>query len=130
MSAKASQLEKALGKKEYALYAIEALYLNSQVKGASPMLINLAVAFLEKQRQEREAAIPKGGPLPQYFVQLYAKIMTRKGDYDKVLAFLSQHEASFGMIIEKKKLAFKVHLKKGDTLSAINELLGIVGTNY
>jgi len=29
MSAKASQLEKALGKKEYALYAIEALYLNS-----------------------------------------------------------------------------------------------------
>ena len=58
MSTKASQLEKALGKKEYALYAIEALYLNSQVKGASPMLINLAVAYLEKQRQIREAEIP------------------------------------------------------------------------
>jgi hypothetical protein len=50
MSAKASQLEKLQGKKDYALYAIEALYLNSQVKGASPMLINLAVAFVEKQR--------------------------------------------------------------------------------
>lgn len=63
-------------------------------------------------------------------MQLYAKILLKKGDYDKVLAFLNQHKASFGMIIENQKLAFKVHLKRGDTLSAINELLGIVGTNY
>lgn len=50
MSSKATQLEKALGKPDYALYSIEALYLNSQVKGASPFLINLAIGFLEKQR--------------------------------------------------------------------------------
>jgi GTPase involved in cell partitioning and DNA repair len=50
MSAKAIQLEKSLGNPDYGLYSIEALYLNSQVKGASPFLINLAVGYLEKQR--------------------------------------------------------------------------------
>lgn len=50
MSSTATQLEKLLGKPEYALYSIQALYLNSQVKGANPFLINLAVGFLEKQR--------------------------------------------------------------------------------
>jgi hypothetical protein len=48
MSSKATQLEKSLGNADYGLYAIEALYLNSQVKGASPFLINLAVGYLEK----------------------------------------------------------------------------------
>ncbi len=64
MSAKASQLEKALGNPDYGLYAVQALYLNSQQRGASPFLINLAVGYLEKQRQSREAQ----GVLPQYFV--------------------------------------------------------------
>ena len=58
--------------------------------------------------------MPSQGPLPQYFVQLYAKIMLKKGEYDKVLDFLNIHEASFGMKIEKNKLVFKTHLLKGD----------------
>ena len=60
MSAKATQLEKLLGNPDYTLYSIQALYLNSQAKGASPFLINLAIGFLEKQRVARE----KEGPLP------------------------------------------------------------------
>jgi hypothetical protein len=53
-----------------------------------------------------------------------------KGDYDKVLDFLNKNEASFGMILDKRKLVFKVLVKKGDNLSAINELVSIVKSNY
>lgn len=56
--------------------------------------------------------------------------MLAKGEYDKVIEFLNKNEASFGLIIEKKKLLFKTKLKKGDTLGAINELLGIIKFNY
>ena len=34
MSGKATQLEKSLNNPDYGLYSIEALYLNSQIKGA------------------------------------------------------------------------------------------------
>lgn len=47
-----------------------------------------------------------------------------------MIAFLNQHEASFGMIIDKKKLVFKTLLKKEDTLGAINELLSILKFNF
>lgn len=127
MSSKATQLEKLLGNPDYGLYSIEALYLNSQVKGASPFLINLAIGFLEKQRQQRASS---GQPLPLYFVQLYTKIMLSKGEYDKVLDFLSQNEASFAMTLDKQKLIFKTLLRKGDKLGALNELLSIVRHNF
>ena len=63
-------------------------------------------------------------------MQLYSKVLLAKGDYDKVLDFLNKNEASFGMILDKRKLVFKVLVKKGDTLSAINELISIVKSNY
>jgi hypothetical protein len=53
-----------------------------------------------------------------------------KGEYDRVIAFIGQNEASFGLLIDKKKLMFKVYMKKGDKLSAVNELLGMIKTNY
>ena len=55
--------------------------------------------------------------------------MLSKGEYDKVIAFLNQHEASFGMALDKKKLVVKALLKKGDKLSAVNELLSIIRHN-
>lgn len=108
------------------MYSIEALYLNSQVKGASPFLLSLAVGYLEKQKQAREAQ----GPLPQYFVQLYVKVYLAKGEYERVIEFLDKNEASFGMLIEKRKLMVKTLIKKGDNLGAVNELIGIIKTNY
>ena len=126
MSSKAIQLEKSQGNPDYGLHSIEALYLNSQVKGASPFLLNLAVGYLEKQKQAREAQ----GPLPQYFVQLYVKVYLAKGEYERVIEFLDKNEASFGMLIEKRKLMVKTLMKKGDKLGAVNELIGIIKTNY
>ncbi len=89
----------------------------------------MAIGFLEKQKLAREAS-SGDQPLPQYFVQLYAKIMLSKGEYDKVIDFLNKHEASFGMILDKRRLIFKTLLKKGDKLGAINELVSIIKTNY
>jgi hypothetical protein len=48
MSGNATQLEKSMKNPDYGLYSIEALYLNSQVKGASPFLLGLAIGYLEK----------------------------------------------------------------------------------
>ena len=56
--------------------------------------------------------------------------MLSKGEYDKVIEFLNKHEASFGMILDKRRLIFKTLLKKGDKLGAINELISIIKTNY
>lgn len=61
---------------------------------------------------------------------LYYKIMLGKGDYDNVIQFLHLNEASFGIILDKRKLVFKALLRKGDKLGAINELLAIIKTNY
>ena len=63
-------------------------------------------------------------------MQLYAKVLLAKGEYDKVLAFLTQHEVSFGIILDKKKLVFKVLVRRGDRLGAMNELLSIIKHNY
>lgn len=63
-------------------------------------------------------------------MQLYAKVLLAKGEYDKVLEFLNKHEASFGIILDKKKLVFKVLLRRGDRLGAMNELLSIIRHNY
>ena len=68
--------------------------------------------------------------MPQYFVQLYTKVLLFKGEYDKVLDFLAKHEASFGMIVDKKKLVFQTIYKKGDKVGAINALIDIVKSNY
>jgi hypothetical protein len=56
--------------------------------------------------------------------------MLSKGEYDKVIEFLNKHEASFGMILDKRRLVFKTLLKRGDKIGAINELIGIIKTNY
>lgn len=48
MSAKATQLEKALGNQDYALYAIQSYYMNSQVKGANPFHLQMAIGLIEK----------------------------------------------------------------------------------
>jgi hypothetical protein len=87
----------------------------------------LAIGYLDKQRTAREAT---GQPLPQYFVQLYSKILLSKGDFDKVIDFLNKNEASFGMILEKRKLVFRALVKKGDKVGAINELISIIKANY
>lgn len=103
--------------------------MNSQVKGASPFLINLAIGFLEKQRQAREAD-PEFKGHQQYFIQLYTKILLSKGDYDKVIEFLHKNESSFGIVLDKKKLIFKTLLKKGDNQGAINELISMIKINF
>jgi hypothetical protein len=56
--------------------------------------------------------------------------MLSKGEYDKVLDFLSQNEASFAMTLDKQKLIFKTLIRKGDKLGALNELLSIVRHNF
>jgi hypothetical protein len=43
---------------------------------------------------------------------------------------LNANEASFGIILDKRKLVFKALLKKGDKISAINELIAIIKNNY
>jgi hypothetical protein len=43
---------------------------------------------------------------------------------------LNANEASFGIILDKRKLIFKAVLKKGDKIAAINELLAIIKNNY
>jgi hypothetical protein len=43
---------------------------------------------------------------------------------------LNANEASFGIILDKRKLVFKALLKKGDKIAAINELLDIIKNNY
>lgn len=48
MSVKATQLEKSLGNPDYALYAIQAYYLNSRTKGAPPLHLQMATALVEK----------------------------------------------------------------------------------
>jgi len=53
-----------------------------------------------------------------------------KGEYDKVIEFLAAHEASFGIILDKRKLVFKALMKKGDKIAAINELIAIIKNNY
>lgn len=53
-----------------------------------------------------------------------------KGEYDRVIEFLDKNEASFGMLIEKRKLKFKTLMRKGDKLGAVNELLTIIKSNY
>jgi hypothetical protein len=53
-----------------------------------------------------------------------------KGDFDKVIDFLNKNEASFGMILEKRKLVFRALVKKGDKVGAINELISIIKANY
>ena len=63
-------------------------------------------------------------------MQLYSKVSLAKGDYDKVIEFLNKNEASFGMILDKRKLVFKALVKKGDKLAALNELISIVKANY
>ena len=63
-------------------------------------------------------------------MQLYSKVSLAKGDYDKVIDFLNKNEASFGMILDKRKLVFKALVKKGDKLAALNELISIVKANY
>ena len=63
-------------------------------------------------------------------MQLYSKVSLAKGDYDKVIDFLNKNEASFGMILDKRKLVFKALVKKGDRLAALNELISIVKANY
>ncbi len=47
-----------------------------------------------------------------------------------MIEFLNANEASFGIILDKRKLVFKALLKKGDKVAAINELIGIIKTNY
>lgn len=56
--------------------------------------------------------------------------MLKKGEYDKVLEFLDKHEASFGIVLEKRKMVVKVLYRRGDKLGAINELLSIIKHNY
>lgn len=63
-------------------------------------------------------------------MQLYAKVYLAKGEYDKVIEFLTANEASFGIILDKRKLVFKALLKKGDKIAAINELIAIIKNNY
>lgn len=43
---------------------------------------------------------------------------------------MNANEASFGIILDKRKLVFKVLLKKGDKIGAINELIAIIKYNY
>lgn len=43
---------------------------------------------------------------------------------------MNANEASFGIILDKRKLVFKALLKKGDNISAINELIAIIKNNY
>ena len=123
MSGMASKIEKAFGEKEFGLYSIQALYMFSQSKGAPASTIDLAVMFVEKQR-----AVYQPSP-PQYFLQLYVKILSAKGLYDKSLEYLHQNEQQFGMILDKRRLVCKLLKKKGDTNGLITELLGIVKDN-
>ena len=58
------------------------------------------------------------------------KVYLAKGEYERVIEFLDKNEASFGMLIEKRKLMVKTLMKKGDKLGAVNELIGIIKTNY
>lgn len=58
------------------------------------------------------------------------KVLTAKGDFDKVLEFLNTFQSSFGLIIDKKKLVFRTLLKMGDKLGAMNELLDMIRANY
>lgn len=37
---------------------------------------------------------------PQYFVQLYFKILSAKGQYDKAIEYVNAHKSSFGMVTE------------------------------
>ena len=53
-----------------------------------------------------------------------------KGEYERVIEFLNKNEASFGLLIEKRKLLLKTFMKKGDKVAAVNELIGIIKTNY
>ena len=43
---------------------------------------------------------------------------------------MNANEASFGIILDKRKLVYKALLKKGDKISAVNELLSIIKNNY
>lgn len=53
-------------------------------------------------------------------MQLYVKVYLAKGEYERVIEFLDKNEASFGMLIEKRKLMVKTLMKKGDKLGAAN----------
>ena len=46
----ANKIAMSFQEKEFALYSIQALYMLSQSKGAVPMNLDLAIAFVEKQR--------------------------------------------------------------------------------
>ncbi len=63
-------------------------------------------------------------------MELYTKIMLKKGEFDKVLEFLNKHEQSFGIILDKRKLVYQTLYRKGDKLGAINELIAILKNNY
>eukprot|EP00347_Sterkiella_histriomuscorum_P023059 403336110 len=129
MSGMANKIAMSFQEKEFALYSIQALYMLSQTKGASPMSIDLALAFIEKQRQThyKDDIQPS---VPQYFVQLYFKILLAKKQFDKALEYLNQHEQSFGMILDKRRLVYQLKYKQGDIIGVIQELISIIKHNY
>lgn len=128
MSTMAGKIEKQFGEKEYGLYAIQALYMLSQAPGSAPFNLDLALGFIEKQRQASYKDEMK--PLPQYFVQLYTKLLVAKGQYDKALAYLEEHKGSFGMILDKHRMVTRILIKSGDVKGCIDHLIDVIKTNY
>lgn len=93
------------------------------------MNLDLALAFIEKQRQTvyKDDMQPC---VPQYFVQLYYKLLLAKGQYDKALEYITLHEKSFGMIMDQRKLVYLLKYQKQDKIATIQELIHIIKNNY
>ncbi|CDW74130.1 UNKNOWN [Stylonychia lemnae] len=128
MSGMANKIAMSFQEKEFGLYSVQALYMLSQTKNSLPMNIDLALAFIEKQRQTNYKDENK--PLPQYFVTLYSKILVAKGKYEQALEYLKENEQSFGMILDQKRLIYSLKYKQGDIEGVIQELTQIIKSNY
>ena len=55
--------------------------------------------FIEKYRKQLEEA-EDGKKVPQYFVQLYCKVLNRKKKYDDTLNYVKEKKDSFGMMLD------------------------------
>lgn len=126
-----SKIEKQFKQAEFGLYSIFALFLQSQEPSANKSTIDLCLMFIEKYKKTLGEQLQANGKVPQYFVQLYCKVLNAKLKFAESLDYLKAHKSSFGMTLDYNSCMVTTLLKSNDLLGCINFLsTEVIRSNY
>ena len=131
MAAKMVQIFK---EPQFALPQVQCLYMDSQkwLGGtASPISLQLAIAFAEKYMAANQGEGDDKSPVPVSFAKLYLKLLLAKKDFAKAQTFLSEEgPRSFDLWVERRSWQLRLYLESDQTEQAIQEIIEMIQFNY